>query len=344
MENYIIQSRFLKIFYKGLFWGVFIGCCFLVLMFYFSVNYAINVPQDTFFIAKDEALKNVSYRLEKEGYIFSDFIFRLYIKITGEEKNIKAGNYIFSSSLSIKDVIKIITANAGNGAFLVKEGDTLREIELNLRNEKIVDSSFSLVKWQTNDFLTFYPEMLKSAPVNASLEGFLFPDSYNFTKGLKEQELIKIFLDNFYKKFKKEIFYLIENQQDDFYKILVMASLLEKEIRSEEDKRMVADLLWRRLKSDLLLQVDATICYAQNKSFFDCQLIVESFKIDSPYNTYLYKGLPPTPISNPGLESIKAALNPLPNNYWYYLTDRKTGETIFSKTYEEHLKARAKYL
>ena len=123
-----------------------------------------------------------------------------------------------------------------------------------------------------------------------------------------------------------------------------MASILEKEVQTEIDKRMVADILWRRLKEGIPLQVDASICYAQNQSFDDCQLIAKAFKIDSPYNTYLYKGLPPAPICNPGLESIKAALNPLPNQSWYYLTDRKTGKTIYSKTYEEHLKMRQKYL
>jgi len=123
-----------------------------------------------------------------------------------------------------------------------------------------------------------------------------------------------------------------------------MASLLEKEVREETDKRMVADILWRRLDTNFPLQIDATICYAEFESFKKCSLTRELFELDSPYNTYLYKGLPPTPINNPGIESIKAALNPLANDYWYYLTDRKTSKTIFSQTYEEHVAARAQYL
>ena len=123
-----------------------------------------------------------------------------------------------------------------------------------------------------------------------------------------------------------------------------MASLLEKEVREETDKRMVADILWRRLDTNFPLQIDATICYAEYESFKKCSLNRELFKLDSPYNTYLYKGLPPTPINNPGIESIQAALNPLENDYWYYMTDRETGRTIFSETFEEHLESRGKYL
>jgi UPF0755 protein len=134
------------------------------------------------------------------------------------------------------------------------------------------------------------------------------------------------------------------NNSHSFYENIIIASLLEKEVLTEIDKRMVADILWRRIEAGMPLQVDATICYAQNQSFIDCQLTEKAFKIDSPYNTYLYKGLPPTPICNPGLESIKAALNPLLNQSWYYLTDRKTGKTIYSQTFEEHKAAKAKYL
>jgi UPF0755 protein len=106
---------------------------------------------------------------------------------------------------------------------------------------------------------------------------------------------------------------------------------------------MVADILWRRLDDEFLLQVDATICYAQYESFKKCSLNRDLFKLDSPYNTYLYKGLPPTPINNPGIESLKAVLQPKANNYWYYLTDRSTGNTIFSENYDDHLEAREKY-
>ena len=153
-----------------------------------------------------------------------------------------------------------------------------------------------------------------------------------------------MFINNFVSKTENDLFFDIKEQKRSFYEILTMASLLEKEVREETDKRMVADILWRRLDTNFPLQIDATICYAEFQSFKKCSLTRELFKLDSPYNTYLYKGLPPAPINNPGIESMQAALSPLANDYWYYMTDRKTGETIFSKTFEEHLASREKYL
>ena len=221
----------------------------------------------------------------------------------------------------------------------------MSEIEESLKEEGLIDASSSLKNWKVEDFFQKkYLDIFSEIPQDVSLEGYLFPDSYHLPQGLEEKEILSIFIDNFASKINEDLFFTIKGQKRSFYDILTMASLLEKEVTDEVDKRMVADILWRRLDTDFPLQVDATICYAQYQSFKKCSLTVESFKIDSPYNTYLYKGLPLAPINNPGIESIKAALNPLANDYWYYLTDRTTGKTIFSKTFEEHSESRGKYL
>ena len=310
----------------------------IVFGFYFTINLPSSVitPQ-SFSISKAETIRSIAERLAQNKLIPSNLIFQFYVKIAGQAKNIKAGYYLLSAHTSIKNIVQIITDNhvSADGNFLIKEGDTLKEIENNLKQKEILLSSQSLNHWQIKDFSADYSASFQNVAPDNSLEGYLFPDSYHLPQGLSEKEIVDAFLNNF------------SNKTKDLnipYKDLIMASILEKEVQTEIDKRMVADILWRRLKENIPLQVDATICYAQNQSFIDCQLTLEAFKIDSPYNTYLYKGLPPTPICNPGLESIKAALNPLPNQSWYYLTDRKTGKTIFSKTYEEHSQARRKYL
>jgi len=310
----------------------------IVFGFYFTINLPSSVitPQ-SFSISKAETIRSIAERLAQNKLIPSNLIFQFYVKIAGQAKNIKAGYYLLSAHTSIKNIVQIITDNhvSADGNFLIKEGDTLKEIENNLKQKEILLSSQSLNHWQIKDFSADYSASFQNVAPDNSLEGYLFPDSYHLPQGLSEKEIVDAFLNNF------------SNKTKDLnipYKDLIMASILEKEVQTEIDKRMVADILWRRLKENIPLQVDATICYAQNQSFSDCQLTEKAFKIDSPYNTYLYKGLPPTPICNPGLESIKAALNPLPNQSWYYLTDRKTGKTIFSKTYEEHSQARRKYL
>ena len=132
----------------------------------------------------------------------------------------------------------------------------------------------------------------------------------------------------------------ILGQEKTIFEIITMASLLEKEVKAFEDKKLVSGILWKRLENKMPLQVDATITYITGKK--SSKVSLDETKIDSPYNTYKYKGLPPGPISNPGLESIVAAIYPKKLDYLYYLSTPE-GETIFSKTFEEHKRAKEQY-
>ena len=334
--------------------------CTSVLFFYISINFPLTCQEEcNFSIAKGENLKSISDRLKNEKFISSSMLFQSYVKMKGQQKNIKAGDYPFTpfrdesltgftTHLSIVNITKIITDGKlaqNNNNFLILEGETMLEIEENLKEKGLINESSSLKNWKIEDFLEKkYLDIFSKASSDVSLEGYLFPDSYNLPQGLEEKEILSIFIDNFVAKAENDLFFEIEKQERSFYEILTMASLLEKEVREETDKRMVADILWRRLDTNFPLQIDATICYSKFGSFKKCALARELFTLDSEYNTYLYKGLPPTPINNPGIESIQAALNPLANDYWYYMTDGKTGKTIFSETFKEHLEARGKYL
>jgi len=324
----------------------FITALCLVGFFYLFINAPSSIIlSQPFSISKGEPIASISGRLKQENFIYSDLLFRFYLKIINKTRDIKAGYYLFPPRISLIQLINFITdsKNINDGIFLVKEGETVLDIDNHLKEKNILNNSQQLTNYCIRGFISKYPILFQKAPLDNNLEGYLFPDSYHFPQGLSSSEIIEAFLANFETKLNDAKLLAINNGHS-FYENLIIASLLEKEVQSEIDKRMVADILWRRLKENMPLQADATICYAQNQSFSDCQLTEKAFKTDSPYNTYLYKGLPPTPICNPGLESIKAALNPLPNQSWYYLTDRKTGKTIYSKTYEEHQQARGKYL
>jgi len=328
--------------------SLFTIACILLLVFYISINLPLTCQGEcNFSITKGENLKSISNRLKNEKFISSSALFQFYVKMKGQEKNIKAGDYQFTLPLTITNITEIITNGklTNNNSFLITEGETMLEIEENLKGKGLIGASSSLKDWKIEDFLEKkHLDIFSEIPSGVSLEGYLFPDSYHLPQGLEEKEILSIFIDNFISKTEKDLFFEIKEQKRSFYEILIMASLLEKEVREETDKRMVADILWRRLDTNFPLQVDATICYAEFQSFKKCSLTRELFELDSPYNTYLYKELPPTPINNPGIESIQAALNPLANDYWYYMTDRETGKTIFSETFEEHSKARQKYL
>jgi len=339
--------------FKIIFWIliIWLSLLFFFLSVYphFTYSRTLLVQNQTinFEIIKGENLEIISRHLKEANLIKSPFLFKLYVIYRGWPFDLKSGYYRLSADLGFKKIAEIIHQGLvdPNQAMVIKEGLTIKEIEDKLKANKIIASDVNLSQFYIRDFKNDKnQEIFFQAPPDNVLEGYLFPDTYYFCAQSQPSEIINQFLINFNNKIVKTCLPEIKKQNKNFYEVLIMASILEKEVQTEIDKRMVADILWRRLKEGIPLQVDASICYAQNQSFDDCQLIAKAFKIDSPYNTYLYKGLPPAPICNPGLESIKAALNPLPNQSWYYLTDRKTGKTIYSKTYEEHLKMRQKYL
>ncbi len=319
---------------------------FLVCVFYLLINAPTPaLTEQTFIISKGESVSSISQRLKEQGFLLSEPLFKVYLKMTGTASRLKAGYYLLPARVNLRELIGLLTNNQAsqNHIFLITEGETLLEIDNDLHQKNILASEQTLLTLKIKDFVSAYPQLFEGAPLENSLEGYLFPDSYHLPPGLSAQEISNLLLTNFQEKLQQNNL-LAENNGHSFYENLILASILEKEVQTFNDKRQVADLLWRRLENNLPLQVDASICYAQKKSFENCDLTPEAFKFDSPYNTYLYYGLPPTPISNPGLESLKAAYSPLANDYWYYLTNRKTKETIFSKTYEEHQQARQKYL
>lgn len=190
---------------------------------------------------------------------------------------------------------------------------------------------------------------LKSKPRYYSLEGFLFPDTYRvFKEATSSQDLVIKMLSNFDKKLSPELRAEIERQGKTIYDIVIMASLIEKEAPidySDPDNksaRIVSDIFWGRLKIGMALQSDATLSYYfsdNNPTHSGTQL-----EVDTPYNSYKYTGLPPTPIANPSLKAIEAAVYPIATDYNYFLTTLDGSEIYYAKTYQEHLNNKNKYL
>ncbi|MBI2582856.1 endolytic transglycosylase MltG [Candidatus Azambacteria bacterium] len=173
------------------------------------------------------------------------------------------------------------------------------------------------------------------------LAGRLFPDTYRFFLDSSAEDIVSRFLANFERQLTPELRAEILRQGKTAEEVLTMASLIEKEVRGPTDRAIVSGILWKRLALGIPLQVDATLAYITGKK--DTRFSQAETRIESPYNTYLYLGLPPGPIANPGFESIQAALYPAPSPYLYYLS-AKDGTTIFSRTLQEHNLAKARYL
>lgn len=191
-------------------------------------------------------------------------------------------------------------------------------------------------------------EFLKDKPVYYGLEGFLFPDTYRFFTDSTPDNLIIKMLENFDRKLTKEMREEIIRQNKTIYEIVTMASIIEKEAPinyndlENRDARLVSGIFWNRLKIGQALQSDATLSY-----FFNDNKPTHSgdeLKVDSPYNSYKYTGLPPTPICSPSLKAIEAAIYPIETDYFYFLTSLDGKNIYYAKTYQEHLQNKYKYL
>lgn len=305
-----------------------------------------NGQEKLFRIEEEQTADEVSEKLEEEKIVKNGFIFRIYVRLKGEEKNLKAGVYVLNSGSDIKEILKILTSGkvlTQEREIKIIEGWNSSDIAEYLSKEKIAnkDDFLNSIKASGNVTEKFGYDFLASIPEEKGLEGFLFPDTYRIYKNSAALDITAKMLENFDKKLTPRMREDITKMGRDLYKTIIMASIIEKEVRSIEDMKAVSDIFWRRLNSGMPLQSCATIAYVlgENKPKYT----YEETRIESPYNTYLNPGLPPTPICNPGLSAIGAAIYPKNNNYWFFLS-KEDGTTVFSKTLDEHNVNKAKYL
>ena len=182
---------------------------------------------------------------------------------------------------------------------------------------------------------------LSDKPQGATLEGYLFPDTYYFSKDATPAGILKKILNNTDTQISVDVVSAAKIQNKSIFQVLTMASMIEKEVKTDADRAVVSGIFWNRIAAGQALQSDATLTYVlgdKNSAHNGADLT-----LDSPYNSYVNKGLPPGPISNPGLASIIAALHPQTTDYNYFLSDPKTGQTVFAKTFAEHVANKAKY-
>ncbi len=327
----------------------------ILAIFSFFLFYKFNVSQKkslkadkVFVIEKGESLDSISKKLKKENLIKYPLFFKIYAKNSKKDASLQAGSYLIKGDVSMVDLINLFASGKAikqEKEIKIIEGWDIQEINDYLKKEKIQknDDFLNLAQkninfWQ-NKF--DYP-FLRLLPKQANLEGFLFPDTYRIYNNADVDDIIAKMLANFNSKLSPEILTDIKKQNKSLYEIITMASIIQKEVRSTEDMKIVSGIFWNRIKNKQALQSCATLAYILGED--KAQYSLEDTKIKSPYNTYQNRGLPPGPICNPGLEAIKAAVYPEETDYNYFLSSFKDGKTIFSKTYAEHLRNKEKYL
>jgi UPF0755 protein len=282
---------------------------------------------------------DIAKELKNLGMIRSSYFFQLYTFVSFNHTELQAGKYTLSPRMSIYKIVKkMASGDTKKDRFVIYEGWTVADIGEYLESRELCTKEEFSVAIEKNYELEY--EFLVGKPNDVGLEGYLFPDTYEIFEGQICEDIIKKMLTNFDNKLTPEIRTEIQSQHKTIFEVITMASLLEKEVKSLEDKKIVSGILWTRLDIGMPLQLDSTINYITGDSY--PSVSIKSTKIDSPYNTYKYRGLPKGPISNPGMDSIIATLEPTKTDYLYYLS--ASGKTYFAKTLQEHATNKAKYL
>lgn len=283
--------------------------------------------QKLFVITPGQPLVQVAANLQKEHIIRNAFAFRLLVAQMGISQSIQAGDFNLSSGMSAKEIATVLTHGAIDVWVTLPEG---------LRIEEQADRIEQKLKFGASPDYKFD----KKQYIQLAKEGYMFPDTYLIPKDAAAQEVS----DRLQQTFKQKIGNTLLNKGSQYglspQDAIILASILEKEAKTSEEKPIIAGILVNRLNIGLPLQVDATVAYAKGydsgQNTWWSQITVADYQeVRSPYNTYLHLGLPPAPISSPGLDSVSAAVNPTQTDYYYYLHDT-SGKIHYAKTAQEH--------
>ncbi len=284
-----------------------------------------------FEIKHGETLSSIADSLEVKGIIPSSTNFSIAAFLYGAERNIRAGRYYLPNGLNYLDLIELFLHGKADYLRTIKiqGGSTIRYIGAKVKYELFVDSALFVQKTHDHSFID-------SLGLNVSgMEGYLLPDSYYVYERSSPSEIIGIF----YNRFKNFMTDSLRKRADSIgyteHEILTLASIVEGETNKVEEMPLIASVYFNRLKRGMKLEADPTVQYLQPNGWK--RLLYKDLKVKSSYNTYLYKGLPPGPINNPGRNAILAALYPADTDYLFFVANGQ-GRHNFSKTYSQHQK------
>lgn len=312
----------------------------LILWLGYVIFYPIKFTRDTnITISEGSSVKTIAGLLSENRLIRNKYVFIIYVSALGEDRDLKAGDYVIPQISNLSQIVDILASGLSESddiQITFPEGSNIWEID-----KKLTDLGYA----SEGDFSSLYHED----------EGYLFPDTYKLKAKdgkINVADLKEKMSNNFKSKTSQLFVALNEEVRNNF---ITIASILEKEAKTSEDMKLVAGIIAKRMSIGMPLEVDASVVYGacvrqaqENKYSKYCDVTFQGpaieIKIDSPYNSYIRKGLPAGPISNPGLKAVQAALDPMPSDYLYYLSTRDGSEIIYSKTPTEHNQNRKKYL
>jgi UPF0755 protein len=292
-------------------------------------------PSNIVYIKPKTSVQDIAKALREAGIIQSRWAFLALAYIQGSLTRLHAGEYEFARGTSLLEILRKLEAGkVVTHQVTIPEGFTAQDIARLLAGERLVDVDRFMALSKDANFA-------ESVGVPAdSLEGYLFPDTYRLTRGMEEEEILRIMVARFRQAVPKDIAEQAQQVGLDVHSAVTLASLIEKEARLNTERPLVAAVFYNRLRRNMPLQSDPTAVYGAVDP--PHKITPLDLRRQSPYNTYLIAGLPPGPIANPGLASIVAALNPAPVDFLYFVA-KNDGSHFFSRTLEEHSQAVRKY-
>ncbi|MDR6723552.1 UPF0755 protein [Paenibacillus amylolyticus] len=296
-----------------------------------------------FEIKSGTGTSKIAEQLQQEGLIRSGLAFKGYLKWKKQGSNFMAGTYSMNPGVSYEEIVNKL--NSGEVVpeemvkFTIPEGYTVLQMADKLSEEGIVDRD-EFIKL-ANDPSAFDVDIIKDIPVDEELryvlEGYLFPETYELKKDSSTHDVMQRMLEEFQTKVNSipNLETELQEKKLSLHELLTIASLVEREVVVDAERPLVAGVIYNRIQQDMKLEIDATVQYLLDKP--KARLLFKDLKVESPYNMYLNKGLPPGPIASPSLPSIQAALQPEASEYLFYVT-KKDGSSghLFAKTYKEH--------
>ncbi|MCZ6512564.1 MAG: endolytic transglycosylase MltG [Nitrospinae bacterium] len=313
------------------------GIIFAAFVYQYATTPASASPDEQVVeIKPGMTLKKVAHFLADKELLKEPSNFMLYTYLQGEQNRIQAGEYRLSPSMPPREILEALTSGmAVLYVVTIPEGYRITEIA-DLLEAKGLAEKAAFIEATRNQ------ELLDSMHIpSGSLEGYLYPETYRFSKAAGARRIVQTLLDTFKERvLQPERVQQVEAMQFTFHEIVTLASLIEKETGLGKERKLISSVFHNRLIKKMRLQTDPTVIYAM--ADFDGNIRKKDLSIDSPYNTYKHFGLPPGPIASPGLESIQAAMNPEESAFLYFVS-RKNGSHQFSTNYKDHTRAVRKY-
>lgn len=289
-----------------------------------------------FTVTQGESFRSVSLRLKEEGLIPSEPFFYYLARLTGKSGDLKAGEYELHDQMSSWEILRVITGSQVKlYKVTIREGMNMFQIARTLRERGLVDEiQFLETCWDQS----FVNELMIPS---FSVEGYLFPETYYIPKGSSPKKIIRMFVDMFWTKIPSEFLEASRQGSLSFHESVILASVIEKETGLAAEMGLISSVFYNRLDKKMKLQSDPTSIY--DLLPYGGRVTREHLFRKTPFNTYAVDGLPLSPIANPGILAIQAAIYPQKSSYLYFVS-RRDGSHHFSKTYEEHQQAINKYL